>query len=295
MKKSILIIFVIVFNFTTAQIPVWINEFNDTGDLQGWTFHDLNNNGNQWVQGANWHIGQANSYQTIQGNSQVLRHSVGTLNNTYVNGAATEDDWVISPAIDLTGAGGDIQLAVYWRHVDTRANTVGRYIYISESPLLSEFQNISDNFMSPYYMYAGNTTFPTNMDEFAEKIFDISQFAGKTIYIGLRTFPTLEEDAGDINIDQMAIFAGTLGTNDTKSNKSLTKVKQNPVAAALQLQLNPGMSEGKTQVQVYNAAGQQVQSAKYSREIPVAQLVPGMYIAVVTDGTLTERIKFIKK
>ena len=86
-----------------------------------------------------------------------------------------------------------------------------------------------------------------------------------------------------------------MATTEVKAGKSLTKVKQNPVAGALMLHLNPAMAEAKTTVQVYNVAGQQVLNAKYSREISVAQLAPGMYLARVTDGTLTETVKFIKK
>lgn len=105
----------------------------------------------------------------------------------------------------------------------------------------------------------------------------------------------LVADAYNHRVRKIVFNPNALDTAEVKAGKSLTKVKQNPVVGALMLQLNPAMTEAKTTVQVYNVAGQQVLNAKYNREISVAALAPGMYLARVSDGNHTETVKFIKK
>lgn len=70
---------------------------------------------------------------------------------------------------------------------------------------------------------------------------------------------------------------------------------ENPVANSLQLQLNPKLKQNNTTVTVYNAAGQKIINTKYSGNINVSELSAGTYFAEVSDGILTERLKFIKK
>jgi hypothetical protein len=94
----------------------------------------------------------------------------------------------------------------------------------------------------------------------------------------------------------MAIYASTfLGTKDIKKKENVTKIEENPVKEFLQLQLNPGFKENMTAVSIYNVAGQKVLSASYSRSLNVSSLQAGMYIAEVSDGKTTEKLKFIKK
>lgn len=297
MKNIFFTVLLMVCGSFSAQELVWENTFDAPTDLTGWTLHDIDGNGNNWVQGKNWYMDANDSYKTKEGTAGVLRYSIGNLDGTYVTGYDNENNWIISPMIDLTGASGKIELAISWNKKNPRTNGVNMDIYISESSDLSKFQEMSAS-PSDYYFYDGDTTLPSDLNQFGESIIDISAFAGKKIYLGLPRSVELKATPNDseINIDNMAIYAEkVLATTEVKAGKNLTKVAQNPVAGALMLQLNPNMAEAKTIVQVYNVAGQQVLNAKYSREISVAQLAPGMYIARVTDGNLTETVKFIKK
>lgn len=301
MKKIILSAISLLFcNHIFGQELAWSNGFDSQADLQGWNIVDTDGNGNNWLQGANWYyeIQPNGSAITKEGSSQVLRYSNTKSDGSYVPNFDNENNWAISPAIELTGASGKIELAMYWRLIDPRSANVGLDIYISESNDLATFEALSAN-ASPFTLWVSSpNTFPANPDEFKEDIFDISDFAGKKIYIGMkRAGENVDQyQRGNLNIDEMAIYAEkVLATNEVKAGKSLTKVMQNPVGNSLMLHLNPAMAEAKTAVQVYSAAGQQVLNAKYSREISVAQLAPGMYLARVTDGTLTETVKFIKR
>lgn len=299
MKKIILSAISLILSSTIfAQELVWNNTFDSQADLQGWNILDTDGNGNTWLQGANWYLDANDGYKTKESSSQVLRYSNTKSDGSYVTNFDNENNWAISPVIDLTGASGKIELSVLYRLIDPRSASVGMDFYISEKNDLATFEALAAN-ASPYALWVSSpNTFPANPDEFKEDLFDISSLAGKKIYIGMKRAGSNVDQyqQGNINIDEMAIYAEKiLATNEVKAGKSLTKVAQNPVAGALMLQLNPAMAEAKTTVQVYNVAGQQMLNAKYSREISVAQLAPGMYIARVTDGNLTETVKFIKK
>lgn len=304
MKKIFFAVLLLVCGSISAQEIVWETLFSDAAQVDNnWTFYDRNNNGNGWVKGKNWYREQKpdGTFEIKEGTETVLRYSLSDINGQFSTGYYDED-WAITKEIDLTGASGKIQLVVLWRPVE---KTGGRTVFIRESSDLDSFVQMEDQFdlgqiFVPYNFWTnGKTVIPQDPNQFAESIIDVSAFAGKKIYIGLIS-ANRDWDSGNvntpINISEMSIYAEkVLATNEVKAGKSLTKVMQNPVAGALMLQLNPAMAAAKTAVQVYSAAGQQVLNAKYSREISVAQLAPGMYIARVSDGTHTETVKFIKK
>lgn len=308
MKKIILSSVLLLSQLAAAQILVWGNTFDTPADLQGWTFHDLNGNSNGWIQGPNiYHNGTSLTY----GSAGVLRHSTNKVPTGNVTDFGTEDDWIISPQIDLTNASGTIQLTSAIGRQRASHTIVSRdlYIYVStpqkQVPVLADFQAMtvdgSGNYLqSPYKIQVGASTnpFPANLTEFGESLVDLSAFAGKKIYIGMWANRNASgNNIMNINIDEMAIYATstTLNTKDVKKKENLTKIAENPVKEHLQLQLNPALKENKTTVHLYNAAGQQVLNTPYSRLINVAGLSPGVYIAEVTDGKTTERLNFIKK
>ena len=305
MKKIILLAVILVSQAIFAQFPVWSNSFDTAADLQGWTFHDVNGNGNGWIQGQNiYHNGTALAY----GSAGVLRHSINLVPTGNATGFATENDWVISPEIDLTNASGTLTLAGYIGRQRSTHVLVGRDVFIFVStplkpvPTLADFQQLATDAQNangaPYRFNATSANLPSDLNQYAECLIDISVFSGKKIYIGLwsnRISSGAAVNSQNINIDEMAIFASVLKTNDVKANKNITKVLENPVANFLQLQLNSSLKENKTTVNVYNMAGQNIIKANYSKNINVTELTAGTYIAVISDGIITEKVKFIKK
>ncbi|KFE97611.1 T9SS-dependent choice-of-anchor J family protein [Chryseobacterium luteum] len=307
MKKLFLLSIVLVSQAAAAQFQVWSNSFDNPADLQGWTAHDLNNNGNGWVQGQNiYHNGTALTY----GTSGVLRYSVSLVPTGNAAGFGAENDWIISPQINLEGASGTISLAAYIGRQRTSHLNLGRDLFIFVStpqkpvPDLADFQAMTvdsggNDIPSPYRIIAGTTDNPFSSDltQFTEDLVDISAFAGKKIYIGLwSNRKPSGNNLQNINIDEMAIYASSfLSTKDVKKKDNLTKIEENPVKELLQLKLNPDFKENTTSVTIYNVAGQKVLSVPYSRSLNVASLNTGMYIAEVSDGKTTERLKFIKK
>lgn len=307
MKKIILSSVLFLSHLAAAQSLVWGNSFDTPADLQGWTFHDLNSNGNGWVQGENiYHNGTTLTY----GTAGVLRYSINSVPTGNANGFTTENDWIISPQIDLTNTAGTITLAANIGRQRSTHTIVARelFIYVStpqkEVPALSDFQAMTvdadgNDVQSMYKIQVGDSAnpFPADLTEFVQSLVDLSAFAGKKIYIGMwSNRKTSGNNVQNINIDEIGIYATSfLGTKDVKRNKIVTQIAENPVRESLQLQLNPALKENTTLVNIYNAAGQKVLTTPYSKTINMAGIISGAYIAEITDGKTTERLKFIKK
>lgn len=311
MKNLLLLAALLVTTVFYGQLPVWVNSFDSPDDMIGWTFHDLNANGNKWVQGQNiYHNGTALAY----GTSGVLRFSISNVPTGNATGFATENDWVISPEIDLTSVSGTITLAAYIGRQRTTHLTLGRFLYIYTStpekqvPDLSDFQSMAldgagEQISYPYSIIAGegvNRPFPSDLTQFVESLVDISAFAGKKIYIGLwsnriTSGPTSGQNVQNINIDEMGIYVTPLGTKDIDKGLSATKILQNPATSELVLELNPSLSAEQTTVKVYNMMGQEIMAAPFSTRTDVSFLSGGTYLITLTDGTTVEKLKFIKK
>ncbi|RKS26527.1 putative secreted protein (Por secretion system target) [Flavobacterium endophyticum] len=309
MKNLLLVAALLLSNLFYGQLPVWVNSFDSADDMAGWTFHDLNANGNKWMQGPNIYY---NGTSLAYGESGVLRFSISNVPSGNATGFATENDWVISPEIDLTSASGTITLAAYIGRQRTTHVSLGRYVYIYVStpekqvPELSDFQALAvdadgNQVNYPYEMVAGQgaTPFPKDLTEFAESLEDISVFAGKKIYIGLwsnriSSGTTGGRNVQNINIDEIGIYATALGTKDIQ-NGAATKILQNPAASELVLELNPALAPEQTTVTIYTMLGQKVMAMPYAARTDVASLANGTYLITITDGTTVDRLKFIKK
>ncbi len=286
-----------------AQFPVWINSFDTPADLQGWTFYDTNGNGNGWTQGQNiYHNGTSLAY----GTSGVLRHSINLVPTGNATGFAGENDWIVSPEIDLTNAGGTITLAGYIGRQRSSHASVSRDLYIFVStfqkpvPGLADFQQLADaqSGNGATYRFSASNNLPSDLTQFAESLVNISAFAGKKIYIGLwsnRVSSGGAPNSQNINIDEMAIYASVLGTKEVKKGKALSKIIENPVSSSLQIKLDAALRENNTTINIYNMGGQQIFKTKYSKNINVSEFPAGTYIVELSDAMISERLKFIKK
>lgn len=305
MKKLLLLGILLLANVFYAQSPVWINSFDTPEDLAGWTFHDLNNNGNKWVQGPNiYHNGTTLAY----GTSGVLRYSINNVPTGNATGFATENDWIISPEIDLTSASGTITLAAYIGRQRTTHVNVGRGLYIYEStpqkpvPALSDFQALAvdanGNQLETNYAIIGSG-FTSDLSQTVEALVNISAFAGKKIYIGLwsnRVTSGAALNSQNINIDEIGIYATTiLNTKDFEKDKRSTKILKNPAASELLLDLNPSFSPEEVKVTIYTMMGAQILAVPYNNRIDIAALPNGTYLINITKGSSIESLKFIKR
>jgi hypothetical protein len=242
------------------------------------------------------------------------------------------EDWVISPEIDLTAASGNIVLAAMIGRVITynttsTANNTDKsvFVYVSTPikpvPDVTDFKALRTDITAAYangdisvipkilkianadYIAAGNALF-------AQATADLSQYTGQKIYIGFWQNNTVANNPAAISsnpfkdtnssatfqIDEMQIFASALlGIEDVNAPKVITILVQNPVISTLQLQLNPAFDPAITFVKAYNMAGQEVLATAYKDQIEVSALAAGTYIVHITNGTMVEKLKFIKK
>ncbi|MFD1604459.1 T9SS type A sorting domain-containing protein [Flavobacterium artemisiae] len=338
MKKLLLFTALLVFSLSNAQFIVWENTFDTPEERAGWRFFDGNNNNNTWDIGKQVvrKAATPNMYEEVSPDN-VLRYSrfipnvVGGPANFKADYNNDIEDWVISPEIDLTTASGEIVLAAMIGRVITynttsTANNTDRSIFVYVStptkpiPDLADFKALRADIIAAYN--SNPAVLPkmlkiTNADYiaasnalFAQATADLSQYAGKKIYIGFWQNNTVANNpaanigvpfndtnsSGTFQIDEMQIFASAvLGIDDVTAPKIVTILVQNPVISTLQLQLNPAFDPNTTFVKAYNMAGQEVLATAYKDQIEVSDLASGTYIIHISDGTAVEKLKMIKK
>ncbi|WP_281310424.1 T9SS type A sorting domain-containing protein [Flavobacterium flavigenum] len=342
MKNLLLFTALLVFGVSNAQFIVWETTFETPEERAGWRFYDGNNNNNTWSIGK--HVvrkaATPNMYEEVSPDN-VLRYSryvpnvVGSPANFKADIFNDFEDWVISPEIDLTAASGEIILAamigrVIAYNTTSTSNNTDRsvFVYVSTPvkpvPDVTDFKALRADMIAAYESNPNSSILPkklsiTNADYvssgnalFAQATSDLSQYAGKKIYIGFwnnltnanrpidqqisSSFFLDSNSSATFQIDEMQIFASALlGVDDINTPKVLTQLVQNPVVSTLLLQLNPAFDPTSTFVKVYNMLGQEVLATSYKDQIEVSALVTGTYIVHITNGTTVEKLKFIKK
>jgi hypothetical protein len=100
-----------------------------------------------------------------------------------------------------------------------------------------------------------------------------------------------------VELTEVVITAEDVAGFTTITGKTwLTTVKQNPVKDNLLLQLGSRLQEEATTIKIYTTNGILVSETKYNKTgATVNNLSSGLYFATLTDGTITEKVKFIKQ
>jgi hypothetical protein len=131
--------------------------------------------------------------------------------------------------------------------------------------------------------------------EFADYSLDISAFAtGKTaMYIALGNADNLFTG---LEINTISVEADSFLSVKDVASKTVTTIKQNPVAEKLELELGSAFRAEDVNLKIYNTTGVLVKETPYNDAgIVVSNLASGIYFAVLENGTAVERLKFIKK
>lgn len=267
----------------SAQFTVWEDDFND-GEASDWTLLDLDGNASNWIARTNLKLNEAN--MVVAGPKKIL----GTYNMDFTTLqylGTPEDNWAISPAIDLSYYGGTISLIVNAQcAVYDGPFPIDIKVYASNSPVQSSFVEVGNINMLRISL---------DGDEFMNYTVNFSQFSGQSeVYFALAVanvggFVGAEIDNIRIDADEI------LNIKDVEGTKP-TVVKQNPVTENVQLQLGGTINASQLKLLVYNVNGMLVKEASYSEAgLHVGELASGMYFLVLQDGTASERLKFIKK
>ena len=267
---------------SSAQFTIWEDNFND-GNASDWNLIDVDGNSSNWLIRKNIQI--SNSGQVVDGTVDVL----GTYNINMSTGAplgVVENNWAITPPIDLSYYTGAIEFILHAQRAIYDTPSGDLYIYASTSPERESFTVIDTLHITRQTQLGA---------EFQDYTTHLTQFAGQSqVYIALvaniNSFVGFEVD--DVHITAESILG--IGAVDGKSSVSL--IKQNPVSENLQLKLASQFHTEDTSLQIYNTNGMLVKETAYNETgIFVNNLSSGIYFLIVSDGTTTERLKFIKK
>lgn len=280
MKKLLLVFaFALASVSASAQFTIWEETFSNA-NVSDWTLHDLDGNGSNWIARKNIQMGS--SGEVIDGTKNVLgSYHIDLTNGSPLSG--DENNWAVSPVIDLSFYTGTIKLII-------NAQTA---IYDGNRDLIVYVGNTAD----PAGLQATTATAlplvrTTNDGEFFQDFtIDISQFAGQSQVHFAMVMNALVSVG--IEVDHVRVTAtDILGTKDVA--KSGFALKQNPVVDNLEFVSDADLSGAK--VMVYNTTGNLVQEAAFSvNGVAVDHLPTGIYFAVISNGNLTEKVKFIKK
>jgi hypothetical protein len=283
MKNFLLFVFIIASFTANAQIEVYNHNFNTDG-VEGWTIVDQDANGATWTL-------KNNEYNTIMGSGTAF--NVLNLPNSEMNGAP-KSDWAILPVQDMSFYNGVKLNFTYLKGFFETENTDYIKIYAGVTANIEEM--LAAGPIATVTLEGDNVTEPPAP---IVKTVDIpAAWNVPNVYFAIahvRTTGDLPSSNYIIELTQVSLTAENIAGLDG-INKTATILKQNPVTETLEFQFGTNVNIDTANITIYNSNGMLVKEAKYSKAgISVADLASGMYFATLTNGAVTEQIKFIKK
>lgn len=285
MKNLLLFAFVAFSLSANAQFTVWEDDFND-GDITDWTRWDTNADGHTWQANKNVQVSESGAVDLTTGTHNVLAiYAFDFETNEFFPNPDFE--WTVSPAIDLSFYTGTTQLVINTQMM-INDGPADLYIYGSISPEKESFVVLD----TIHIHRDPQADFETHFSDFT---IDISEYAGEEKFYFAIVTDEFALYAGH-EVDNVKITATEVAAGIHDIAKPTTKIRQNPVAETLQLQLGTTVNKENLNLQIYNVSGMLVKQAKYNETgIGVSDLAGGMYFLQLSDGGITERLKFIKK
>lgn len=302
MMKKITLIAAVLAAFTmNAQVTVWEDSFEEFDDfdiaIAGYT--QIDNDGNVAYGSQTYDFTNEGYTGTgiIFNPSQALSTADGTpasdddnwvartgdkgmyfwaaTNNP--NGTAENDDWLITPEVDLTNASGS-EFTFYGKSITDQFGLERFQVYLSTTGTdQADFtEELTDGVQE------------APIGDYVEFNYDLSDYDGETVYIAVRylgadSFLFLTDDwtvtAASLSLDDQNI-AGFTQFLDTNSN--------------LNLRANVSLEN----VELFNIVGQQVMNKSLSSNnetVSLSNLNAGVYIARVSVAGQTETFKIVKR
>ncbi len=275
MKKTLLSLFTLgLFVAGSAQTVIFEENF-DSGELP-MTWQNIDADGD----GFSWSVVQIQD----ESGAPVFTPLLRSASWNSVMGALTPDNWVITPAIDLTEYAGQTVLLNYdIGAVDSDWDMENYTVYVGTSSDPAELVN-SDVFFNEPTLDGVNEPTPRTLD--------ISSLAGETVYVAWRHHDT--SDVFTIELDNIQVIAENLSVSD-QMTRNVSTMFPNPAKELLNIHLADGFEASKTTIKVTNMAGQNVAEFGYNQVINVNKLPAGVYLVTLTDGNKKETKKLIKK
>lgn len=266
MRRNLLITMLCVFVLmitAKAQEITFSYDF-DNNSFDGWTGYDADGDGYTWMLDNSTFFGGFNE-------------TYGLYSSCYTNGELTPDNYLFTTdtyKITTTSV-------FYFMH--RQSNDV--YYQENIGVIISEdginFLEIwSKKYEEPY---------PNN--KWAEEYIDLSEYAGKKMYIGFRHHDCNGFTANGIRIDNVKLLSE--GDDESINEKNIAfEVYPNPVEDRLVISSDKNIEK----VSIYTLNGIMISEMKYDNEgIDVSELKSGVYMLMINDGKETSVRKMLKR
>lgn len=267
MKKITLLAALFAGFAMSAQTTFFSDDFNDE-DVTDWTIYDEDGDGNNW----------ADIFAVTDTNGNPVT-PISLISRSWQTFPLTPDNWIVSPAIDLTTASGDVLLTWKVQAAAAEWDNENYSVYVATSSDLADLESATVTFTEIY-------DDPNDQGTQYERSLDLSSLSGETVYLAFRHHNVTDMDY--LSIDDV-IVSGVLavGTNEFAGFKYFVANNQ------LNLSANTSMN----QVALYNMLGQQVVSQKLTstnETVSISGLQSGIYIATVSIDGANKSFKIVK-
>ncbi|MRT16666.1 T9SS type A sorting domain-containing protein [Vitellibacter sp. q18] len=267
MKKITLLAALFAGFAMNAQTVFFSDDFNDE-DVSDWTLYDEDGDGFGW----------ADIFAVTDQNGNPVT-PISLISRSWQTVPLTPDNWIVSPAIDLTTASGDVQLMWKVQAAAAEWDNENYSVYVGTSSDIADLEMATVTFTEVY-------DDPNDQGTQYERSLDLSSLAGETVYVAFRHHDVTDMDY--LSIDDVVV-SGILavGTNEFQGFKYAV------ANANLNLSANAAMDN----VAIYNMLGQQVISQKLSSNnetVALSSLQSGVYVVTVTIDGATKTFKIAK-
>lgn len=193
MKKLLLFASLMAIPFLGKSQTYFFDDFEDK-DVSDWTRYDVDGDGIQWA-----------DYFTVNDSGGTPVTPVSLISRSWQSDALTPNNWIVSPAIDLSSASG--QVFLYWK-VKCAAATWDKEhysVYVAKQSDLASLEASPVKFSETY-------DDPDNTGTQYNRALDVSSFVGETIYVAFRHHDVTDMDY--ISIDDVAVKAAPVAIPD---------------------------------------------------------------------------------
>lgn len=242
-----------------AQTSVWNDDFTDI-NISDWTTIDADGDGHEWF--------------VVQ-----LENTEGPVGTPIIRSLSwsgesplTPDNWIISPAINLANASGEIMLNWEAMAIDQDWDEENYTVYIATEGTTAALESSEVIFNEVL----------SGVNTLTARSLDISAFAGETIYIAFRHHDSSGQFS--MEIDNIEITATTLSVDNSQS--AMFTVYPNPAADTVTI----ANAENNliTAVTVTDVNGRVVKSIFFNgvteAKIDVSGLEDGFYVLNIVTG-----------
>ncbi len=273
MKKFLFSLAMIAgFSVMNAQTVIWSDDFEDE-DVSDWMIYDEDGDGNAW-----------GDYFQVQDGAGNPVSPISLISRSWQGGPLTPDNWIVSPAVDLSSATGVITLRWKVQAAAESWDNEHYSVYVGTDMDIMALEASSVSFSETY-------DDPADAGSQYDRELDLSSFAGETVYIAFRHHDVTDMDW--ISIDDVSVEGETLAVSDV--NKSVSAVYPNPVVDSFNVNLSSKFKSSNVTVTVTDLTGKTVKTFGAADSYNVSELPKGVYVVKITDGKNTETKKIVKK